>query len=110
MEKPLACPEGIFLEADSSFVYPCRRWKDERGIYSEGWIDGENFYLTMDNPWSVVLGTPIRDASNRLPFMRLPQRRNAYFAAMCLINLIENKKEMKRHGLEPIDDKWLGEE
>jgi tetratricopeptide (TPR) repeat protein len=108
-ETSLPSPEGLFLEADSCFVYPCRRWKDERGVYTEGWIDGENFYLTMDNPWDVVLGTPIRDARNRMPFMRLPQRRNAYFAAMCLINLIENKEEMKRHGLEPIDSKWLGE-
>lgn len=108
-ETSLPSPEGLFLEADSCFVYPCRRWKDERGVYTEGWIDGENFYLTMDNPWDVVLGTPIRDARNRMPFMRLPQRRNAFFAAMCLINLVEHKEEMKRHGLEPIDSNCLGE-
>ena len=98
------------LEADGTFVYPCRGRKDERGVYSEGYTDGESFYLTIDNPWSVVLGTPIRDADNRMPFMRLPQRRNAFFAAMCLMEMIENEKEMKAHGLEPIKYSWLGEE
>ena len=109
-EKPQPSPEGIFLEADGTFVYPCRGRKDERGVYSEGYTDGESFYLTIDNPWSVVLGTPIRDADNRMPFMRLPQRRNAFFAAMCLMEMIENEKEMKAHGLEPIKYSWLGEE
>lgn len=109
-EKPLPSPEGIFLEADGTFVYPCRGRKDGRGVYTEGYTDGESFYLTTDNPWGVVLGTPIRDADNRMPFMRLPQRRNAYFAAMCLMEMIENEKEMKWHGLEPIKYSWLGED
>lgn len=106
-EKPQPSPEGIFLEADGTFVYPCRGRKDEHGVYSESYTDGESFYLTTDNPWSVVLGTPIRDADNRMPFMRFPQRRNSYFAAMCLMEMIENEKEMKAHGLEPIKYSWL---
>lgn len=104
-EKPQKAPEGIFLEVDGSFVYPCKGWKDQNGVYKESYTDGEDFYVTTDNPWEVSLGTPLRDSDNRQPFMMKTPRKNAYYAAMCLINLMENDKEMERHGLESVKGK-----
>ena len=55
----------------------------------------EEFYL-YERPWSMILGTPVKAWDNRLPFMMLPQHPNAYYAAMCLYNM-NNEKEMKKH-------------
>ena len=49
--------------------------------------------------WSITLGTPLKDAANRLPFMMYPPRTNAYFAAMSLLAMTANKDEMENYGL-----------
>ena len=61
----------------------------------------EEFYL-YERPWSMILGTPVKAWDNRLPFMMLPQHPNAYYAAMCLYNMVNNEKEMKKHKIPKI--------
>ena len=59
------------------------------------------FYL-YERPWSMILGTPVKAWDNRLPFMMLPQHPNAYYAAMCLYNMVDNNTEMKKHKIPKI--------
>ena len=61
----------------------------------------EEFYL-YERPWSMILGTPVKAWDNRLPFMMLPQHPNAYYAAMCLYNMVNNNTEMKKHKIPKI--------
>ena len=61
----------------------------------------EEIYL-YERPWSMILGTPVKAWDNRLPFMMLPQHPNAYYAAMCLYNMVNNEKEMKKHKIPKI--------
>ncbi|WP_228112338.1 hypothetical protein, partial [Segatella copri] len=55
-----------------------------------------------ERPWSMILGTPVKAWDNRLPFMMLPQHPNAYYAAMCLYNMVDNNTEMKKHKIPKI--------
>ena len=61
----------------------------------------EEFYL-YERPWSMILGTAVKAWNNRLPFMMLPQHPNAYYAAMCLYNMVNNNPEMKKHKIPKI--------
>ena len=59
----------------------------------------ENTYI-WNYSWSITLGTSLRDAANRQPSMMYTSCANAYFAAMSLLAMTENKDEMGNYRLD----------
>ena len=98
-KTPKHCPyPNGYLESLENYLYICRwkREKDGRLIEYEG--HEEDAYIWKYS-WSITLGTPLKDAANRQPFMMYPPRTNAYFAAMSLLAMTANKDEMENYGL-----------
>ena len=98
-KTPKHCPyPNGYLESSENYLYICRwkREKDGRLIEYEG--HEEDAYIWKYS-WSITLGTPLKDAANRQPFMMYPPRTNAYFAAMSLLAMTANKDEMENYGL-----------
>ena len=105
-KKPKHCPypKG-FLESLGDYFYICR-WKREKDGRLIEYEDGEEDTYIWNYSWSITLGTSLRDAANRQPFMMYPSRTNAYFAAMSLLAMTENKDEMGNYRLDddPLND------
>ena len=97
------CPyKNGFMWASGTWVVIAHKFKTKRtGQIVECQASEEEFYL-YERPWSMILGTPVKAWDNRLPFMMLPQHPNAYYAAMCLYNMVNNEKEMKKHKIPKI--------
>lgn len=97
------CPyKNGFMWASGTWVVIAHKFKTKRtGQIVESQTPEEEFYL-YERPWSMILGTPVKAWDNRLPFMMLPQHPNAYYAAMCLYNMVNNEKEMKKHKIPKI--------
>lgn len=97
------CPyKNGFMGASGTCVVIAHKFKSKRtGQIVECETSEEEFYL-YERPWSMILGTPVKAWDNRLPFMMLPQHPNAYYAAMCLYNMVNNEKEMKKHKIPKI--------
>ena len=97
------CPyKNGFMWVSRTWVFIAHKFKTKRtGQIVESQAPEEEFYL-YERPWSMILGTPVKAWDNRLPFMMLPQHPNAYYAAMCLYNMVNNEKEMKKHKIPKI--------
>lgn len=97
------CPyKNGFMWASGTWVVIAHKFKTKRtGQIVESQALEEEFYL-YERPWSMILGTPVKAWDNRLPFMMLPQHPNAYYTAMCLYNMVDNEKEMKKHKIPKI--------
>ena len=91
------CPyKNGFMWVRGTWVFIAHKFKTKRtGQIVESQAPEAEFYL-YERPWSMILGTPVKAWDNRLPFMMLPQHPNAYYAAMCLYNMVNNEKEMKK--------------
>lgn len=92
------CPyQNGFMWVSGTWVVIAHKFKSKRtGQTIESQASEEEFYL-YERPWSMILGTAVKAWDNRLPFMMLPQHPNAYFAAMCLYNMVDNDTEMRKH-------------
>lgn len=93
------CPyKNGFMWVRGTWVFIAHKFKTKRTgqIVESSQALEQEFYL-YERPWSMILGTPVKAWDNRLPFMMLPQHPNAYYAAMCLYNMVNNEKEMKKH-------------
>ena len=98
-KTPKHCPyPNGYLESSENYLYICR-WKREKDGRLIEYEDGEEDAYFWNYSWSITLGTPLKDAANRLPFMMYPPRTNAYFAAMSLLAMTANKDEMENYGL-----------
>lgn len=98
-KTPKHCPyPNGYLEFSENYLYICR-WKREKDGRLIEYEDGEEDAYFWNYSWSITLGTPLKDAANRLPFMMYPPRTNAYFAAMSLLAMTANKNEMENYGL-----------
>ena len=98
-KTPKHCPyPNGYLESSENYLYICR-WKHEKDGRLIEYEDGEEDAYFWNYSWSITLGTPLKDAANRLPFMMYPPRTNAYFAAMSLLAMTANKDEMENYGL-----------
>ena len=98
-KTPKHCPyPNGYLESSENYLYICR-WKREKDGRLVEYEDGEEDAYFWNYSWSITLGTPLKDAANRLPFMMYPPRTNAYFAAMSLLAMTANKDEMENYGL-----------
>lgn len=95
--EPCPYPNG-YLESSEEYLYICR-WKREKDRRLIEYVDCEEEAYIWNYSWSITLGTPLKDAANRQPFMMYPPRTNAYFAAMSLLAMTENKDEMENYGL-----------
>ena len=97
------CPyKNGFMWASGTWVVIAHKFKTKRtGQIVECETSEEEFYL-YERPWSMILGTPVKAWDNHLPFMMLPQHPNAYYAAMCLYNMVDNNTEMKKHKIPKI--------
>lgn len=96
---PIHCPyPNSYLESLEDYLYICR-WKREKNGRLIEYEDCEEETYIWNYSWSITLGTPLKDAANRQPFMMYPSRTNAYFAAMSLLAMTENKDEMENYGL-----------
>lgn len=97
------CPyKNGFMWVRGTWVFIAHKFKTKRtGQIVESQALEQEFYL-YERPWSMILGTPVKAWDNRLPFMMLPQHPNAYYAAMCLYNMVNNEKEMKKHKIPKI--------
>ena len=97
------CPyKNGFMWTSETFAVIAHKFKSKRtGQIVECEASEEEFYL-YERPWSMILGTPVKAWDNRLPFMMLPQHPNAYYAAMCLYNMVDNNTEMKKHKIPKI--------
>ena len=97
------CPyKNGFMWVRGTWVFISHKFKTKRtGQIVESQAPEAEFYL-YERPWSMILGTPVKAWDNRLPFMMLPQHPNAYYAAMCLYNMVNNEKEMKKHKIPKI--------
>ena len=97
------CPyKNGFMWVRGTWVFIAHKFKTKRtGQIVENQAPEAEFYL-YERPWSMILGTPVKAWDNRLPFMMLPQHPNAYYAAMCLYNMVNNEKEMKKHKIPKI--------
>ena len=97
------CPyKNGFMWVRGTWVFIAHKFKTKRtGQIVESQAPEAEFYL-YERPWSMILGTPVKAWDNRLPFMMLPQHPNAYYAAMCLYNMVNNEKEMKKHKIPKI--------
>ncbi len=98
-----SCPyKNGFMWASGTWVVIAHKFKSKRtGQIVESQASEEEFYLN-ERPWSMILGTAVKAWENRLPFMMLPQHPNAYYAAMCLYNMVDNYTEMKKHKIPKI--------
>lgn len=91
-----------FMWVSGTWVVIAHKFKSKRtGQIIESQASEEEFYL-YERPWSMILGTAVKAWDNRLPFMMLPQHPNAYYAAMCLYNMVDNDTEMKKHKIPKI--------
>ena len=98
-KTPKHCPyPNGYLESSENYLYICR-WKREKDGRLIEYEDGEEDAYFWNYSWSITLGTPLKDAANRQPFMMYPPRTNAYFAAMSLLAMTANKDEMENYGL-----------
>lgn len=98
-KTPKHCPyPNGYLESSENYLYICR-WKREKDGRLIEYEDGEEDAYIWKYSWSITLGTPLKDATNRQPFMMYPPRSNAYFAAMSLLAMTKNKDEMENYGL-----------
>lgn len=98
-KTPKHCPyPNGYLESSENYLYICR-WKREKDGRLIEYEDGEEDAYFWNYSWSITLGTPLKDAANRLPFMMYPPRTNACFAAMSLLAMTKNKDEMENYGL-----------
>lgn len=97
------CPyQNGFMWVSGTWVLIAHKFKSKRtGQIIECQASEEEFYL-YERPWSMILGTAVKAWDNRLPFMMLPQHPNAYYAAMCLYNMVDNGAEMKKHRISKI--------
>ena len=97
------CPyKNGFMWVRGTWVFIAHKFKTKRtGQIVESQAPEAEFYL-YERPWSMILGTPVKAWDNRLPFMMLPQHPNAYYAAMCLYNMVDNNTEMKKHKIPNI--------
>ena len=97
------CPyKNGFMWVRGTWVFIAHKFKTKRtGQIVESQAPEAEFYL-YERPWSMILGTPVKAWDNRLPFMMLPQHPNAYYAAMCLYNMVDNNTEMKKHKIPKI--------
>ena len=98
------CPyKNGFMWVRGTWVFIAHKFKTKRTgqIVESSQALEQEFYL-YERPWSMILGTPVKAWDNRLPFMMLPQHPNAYYAAMCLYNMVNNEKEMKKHKIPKI--------
>lgn len=105
---PKHCPyPNGYLESMEEYLYICR-WKREKDGRLIEYEDCEEDTYIWNYSWSITLGTPLKDAANRQPFMMYPPRTNAYFAAMSLLAMTENKDEMENYGLsdDPLSIYW----
>ena len=107
-KTPKHCPypKG-YLECGGEYLHICHweREKDGRLIEYE---DSEEDAYFWKYAWSITLGPPLKDADNHQPFMMYPPRTNAYFAAMSLLAMTNNKDEMENYGLsdDPLSIYW----
>ena len=98
------CPyKNGFMWVRGTWVFIAHKFKTKRTgqIVESSQALEQEFYL-YERPWSMILGTPVKAWDNRLPFMMLPQHPNAYYAAMCLYNMVDNNTEMKKHKIPKI--------
>lgn len=74
--------EKGFLEVDDEYV-------------SEDTIRGhEEFFLEKES-WAVSLATRVRNMYNKEPWMRCEYTPPEYYVACCLVNMVQNEKEME---------------
>mgnify|MGYP000920684116 CR=1 FL=1 len=107
-KTPKHCPyPNGYLESLEECLYICR-WKREKDGRLIEYEDCEEETYIWNYSWSITLGTPLKDAANRQLFMMYPSRTNAYFAAMSLLAMTENKDEMENYGLsdDPLSIYW----
>lgn len=98
-KTPKHCPyPNGYLESLENYLYICR-WKHKKDGRLIEYEDGEEDAYFWNYSWSITLGTPLKDAANRQPFMMYPPRTNACFAAMSLLAMTANKDEMENYGL-----------
>ena len=97
------CPyKNGFMWVSGTWVVIAHKFKSKRtGQIVECQASEEEFYL-YERQWSMILGTAVKAMDNRLPFMMLPQNPKAYYAAMCLYNMVDNDTEMKKHKISKI--------
>lgn len=74
--------EKGFLEVDDEYV-------------SEDTIRGHEEFFLEKEPWAVSLATRVRDMHNKEPWMRCEYTTPEYYVACCLVNMIQNEKEME---------------
>ena len=101
--RVIPCPyHNGFMWVSGTWAVIAHKFKAKRtGQIVECETSEEEFYL-HERPWSMILGTAVKAWDNRLPFMMLPQHPNAYYAAMCLYNMVDNNTEMKKHKIPKI--------
>lgn len=101
--RVIPCPyQNGFMWTSETWAVIAHKFKSKRtGQIVECETSEEEFYL-YERPWSMILGTAVKAWDNRLPFMMLPQHPNAYYAAMCLYNMVDNNTEMKKHKIPKI--------
>ena len=101
--RVIPCPyQNGFMWTWETWAVIAHKFKSKRtGQIVECETSEEEFYL-YERPWSMILGTAVKAWDNRLPFMMLPQHPNAYYAAMCLYNMVNNNPEMKKHKIPKI--------
>lgn len=98
-KTPKHCPyPNGYLESLENYLYICR-WKHKKDGRLIEYEDCKEETYIWNYSWSITLGTPLKDAANRQPFMMYPPRTNAYFAAMSLLAMTANKDEMENYGL-----------
>ncbi len=96
--RVIPCPyQNGFMWVSGTWVVIAHKFKPKR---TEQILECETFeeeFYLYERPWSMILGTAVKARDNRLPFMMLPQHPKAYYAAMCLYNMVNNKTERKKY-------------
>lgn len=81
--------------------------KNNRTPYEKGFLEINEDYVTEDTirgheefflekePWAISLATRVRDMHNKEPWMRCEHTPHEYYVACCLVNMLQNDKEMK---------------
>lgn len=63
-------------------------------ISDDSILHHEEFFITEEE-WTTCLATKVRDIRRREPWMGFPPTSPEYYAACCLVNMIQNRREMK---------------
>ncbi len=63
-------------------------------ISDDSILHHEEFFITEEE-WTTCLATKVRDIRRREPWMGFPPTSPEYYATCCLVNMIQNRREMK---------------